>query len=393
MTINCECGNCGKEYRVSNERAGRKFRCRQCDAAVHVPDGYEDEYEVPSSPRRNPASKRRRSGGRGKQTRSKKSKSKTNTSLIVGIGAGSIVLVAGIVVGYFLLTGDSREVSPVVEDQTIKEGNNNGLAQEKGVKRDADEPLTPQDHTAGATTLQEVKPETNHSVNSIGMAFVPFAAGTFTMGSSTIQQARPEHEVTLSQPFQMGIYEVTQEQYQRVMGTNPSKFKGEKNPVEQVRWTDAVAFCEKLSTLPKERATGFQYRLPTEAEWEYACRAGTVTEFSFGDDPAEFSDHAWHRNNSEMKTHPAGEKRPNPAGLYDLHGNVFEWCHDWLGDYSDRAVTNPTGPDSGKLRVIRGGNFSSVVGFHASAIRVADSPMFRDSGVGFRVVRVKKQPK
>jgi len=393
MTINCECGNCGKEYRVSDERAGRKFRCRQCDADVHVPDGYEDEYEVPSSPRRNPASKRRRSGGGGKQTRSKKSKSNTNTSLIVGIGAGSIVLVAGIVVGYFLLTGDSREVSPVVEDQTIREGENNGLPQAKDVKRDGDESLTPKDHIAGATTLQEVKPEANQSVNSIGMAFVSFSAGTFTMGSDTSHQSGPKHEVTLSQAFQMGIYEVTQEQYQRVMGTNPSKFKGERNPVEQVRWADAVAFCEKLSTLPEERATGFQYRLPTEAEWEYGCRAGTVTEFSFGDDPAELSDYAWHEKNSGMKTHPVGEKRPNPAGLYDLHGNVYEWCHDWLGDYPDRAVIDPTGPVSGKLRVIRGGTFSHPTGFHITVLRVSDSPTLRSEMIGFRVVRVKTPAK
>ena len=222
------------------------------------------------------------------------------------------------------------------------------------------------------------------TTNSIGMKFVVIPPGEFTMGGN---------QVTLTQPFRMGMHEVTQEQYQRVMGTNPSKFKGERNPVEQVGWTDAVAFCEKLSTLPEERATGFQYRLPTEAEWEYGCRAGTVTEFSFGDDPAELSDYAWYEKNSGIKTHPVGEKRPNPAGLYDLHGNVYEWCHDWRGDYSDRAVTNPTGPVSGEYRVIRGGTFSHPAGFHGSSFRVADSPTPRSEMIGFPVIRVKAPPK
>jgi len=133
------------------------------------------------------------------------------------------------------------------------------------------------------------------AVNSIGMRFVPIPAGTFTMGDA---KHRPAHQVTLTKPFELGVYEVTQEQYEKVMGTNPSHFKGSQNPVEKVSWDDAVEFCRKLSALPAEKSAGYEYRLPTEAEWEYACRAGTTTTYSFGDSESELGAYAWYGNNS-----------------------------------------------------------------------------------------------
>ena len=166
----------------------------------------------------------------------------------------------------------------------------------------------------------------------------------------------------------MGVYEVTQDQYERVMGTNPSGFEGRSNPVERVHWDDAVEFCRKLSSLPKEKSAGRVYRLPTEAEWEYACRAGTATEYSFGDDASELAEYAWFGNNSgdrmidvlniwntdndnygkrlldnNCQAHPVGEKLPNAWGLYDMHGNVAEWCQDRHGDYPSGSVTDPRG--------------------------------------------------
>jgi formylglycine-generating enzyme required for sulfatase activity len=152
------------------------------------------------------------------------------------------------------------------------------------------------------------------------------------MGSDERENEKPIHEVIVL-AFQIGKYPVTQAQYQAVMGNNPSRFSGNpQNPVETVTWFDAQKFCEELSKL-----TGNNYRLPTEAEWEYACRAGTETRFSFGDEENQLGDYAWFDGNSNNATHPVGEKRPNPWGIYDMHGNVWEWCADqWHPSYVNK---------------------------------------------------------
>jgi formylglycine-generating enzyme required for sulfatase activity len=218
--------------------------------------------------------------------------------------------------------------------------------------------------------------------NSIGMQFKLIPAGTFEMG-----EGKEAHAVALTQPFHLGVYEATQEQYEKVTGTNPSKFKGPQNPVEQVSWDDAVEFCRKLSGSPAEKAAGYVYRLPTEAEWEYACRAGTTTKYSFGDSDSELGDYAWYDENSGKTTHPVGGKKPNGWGLYDMHGNVWEWCQDWHGDYPSRSVTDPTGAASGSLRVYRGGSWHYISGLCRSAYRSGTAPDYRYHFLGFRVLR------
>ena len=154
-----------------------------------------------------------------------------------------------------------------------------------------------------------------------------------------------------------------------------------------MRWYDAVEFCRKLSDLPAEKSAGHVYRLPTEAEWKYACRAGTTTKYSFGDRASELGDYAWYRDNSGKTTHPVGGKKPNPWGLYDMHGNVWEWCQDWYGDYPSGAVTDPTGPASGDRRVLHGGSFFLRTSDVRSAYRNNYQPATRGNAIGFRPAR------
>ncbi len=218
------------------------------------------------------------------------------------------------------------------------------------------------------------------SALAIGMEFKLIPAGTFLMGWSDGAQ-----EITLTQPFKIGVQEVTQAQYEQVMGNNPSHFKGAENPVEMISWDDAVEFCRRLSELPSEKAAGNVYRLPTEAEWAYACRAGTTTQFSFGDDDSDLGDYAWYAENSASKTHPVGSKLPNAWGLHDMHGNVWEWCQDRDGDDPNGSRTDPTGPLSGSNRVIRGGAWFNYANFCRSALRYGYDPSSRNKGRGFRV--------
>jgi len=220
----------------------------------------------------------------------------------------------------------------------------------------------------------------------VTMKCILVPAGKFMMGSAKSETDRhsdegPQHEVTITKPFYMAATEVTQEQYQRIMGTNPSHFKGAKNPVECVSWDDAAEFCRRLS----ER-TGKTVRLPTEAEWEYACRAGSTTRYCFGDADEGLGEYAWHSANSGTTTHPVGHKKSNAWGLYDMHGNVWEWCADWYGDYPKGAVTDPQGPASGAFRVLRGGSWDGSLDGCRSASRFDTAPGYRFYFYGFRVV-------
>jgi formylglycine-generating enzyme required for sulfatase activity len=205
----------------------------------------------------------------------------------------------------------------------------------------------------------------------------------FTMGSPASEANRSndeiQHEVTISKPFYLGVTEVTQEQYEAVMGNNPSNFKDAKNPVERVSWDDAVEFCKKLSS-----KTGKTVRLPTEAEWEYACRAGTTGAYAGN---GSLDDMGWYTSNSSSKTHPVGQKKPNAWGLYDMHGNVYEWCGDWYADkYPTGAAKDPTGPASGESRVLRGGSWDLYPQYCRSAYRDWLSPGSRGVDIGFSVV-------
>jgi formylglycine-generating enzyme required for sulfatase activity len=223
-------------------------------------------------------------------------------------------------------------------------------------------------------------------VNTIHMEFVLIPAGSFMMGSDEASgdvsdNETPPHQVRISKPFYLGKFEVTQTQWMAVMGDDPSKFKGSDNPVEQVSWYDAQEFIERLN----RREATEKYRLPTEAEWEYAARARTTGAYSFGNDAGELDIHAWYRDNSDEKTYPVGRKKPNPWGLYDIYGNVYEWVQDWFGYYSSAPTTDPRGPSSGLARVLRGGSWYNGAGDLRSASRTSLSPEIRYGTYGFRL--------
>ena len=226
--------------------------------------------------------------------------------------------------------------------------------------------------------------------NGVIMEFVLIPAGQFDMGSPSTERDRdndegPVHHVTISKPFYMGKYEVTQRQYYIVAKSKPSEFKQDDGPVETVSWGQADSFCKKLGKI-----RGESFRLPTEAEWEYACRAGSQSRFYFGDDPAYsmIEQYAWCSKNSDSETHPVGQKKPNSFGLYDMHGNVWEWCSDYYAAdyYHDSVSIDPIGALYGKSRVIRGGGWFRSARYCRSANRSGLEPVYVRDHLGFRVV-------
>ncbi len=246
-------------------------------------------------------------------------------------------------------------------------------------------PATPPTETAGLNRT---------GTNATEM--VQITGGKFIMGDKDEVDA-PPHEVIVSSFF-MDKHLVTQEQFQKIMGANPSRWKGDKNPVEQLRWSDAVRFCNKRSELE-----GFQpcydlktlkcdfdangYRLPTEAEWEYACRAGTRTAYFFGESPAKLGDYAWFDKNSGGHPRPVGQKQPNPWGLYDIAGNVWEWCNDFykVDYYQEAPRENPKGPNEAQNKVLRGGAWRFSAENCRSGYRYNESPGYSDVCFGYDI--------
>jgi len=256
---------------------------------------------------------------------------------------------------------------------------------------------------------RDVKPDVDLAESTeSGVEMALISGGSFQMGSSAEDQIDETPHTVQVDSFYMDKYEVTQEEYERVVGTNPSRWKGEENPVEQIRWKDAIEYCNARSRLEDLQpaydeqtwrcdfgANG--YRLPTEAEWEYAARAGTTTAYSFGNDRTKLDGHAWFKENCTRGPHPVGQKEPNPWGLHDMYGNVWEWCHDFYQEdyYQQSPEKNPRGPESGDTRVVRGGCWNSRPDMCRSSYRNYEDPAFTDacfakeiSGfVGLRCVR------
>jgi formylglycine-generating enzyme required for sulfatase activity len=248
--------------------------------------------------------------------------------------------------------------------------------------------------TPESTSSKTESPAQTKTESDTGMVLIP--GGTFIMGDKD-EVDSPPHEVTVS-AFNIDKYLVTQEQYEKLMGDNPSRWKGKTNPVEQMRWSDAVRFCNARS-----KAEGFEpsydlntwkcnfdangYRLPTEVEWEYACRAGTTTAYFFGDDESKLKAYAWYEDNSGGKPHPVGQKPANPWGLYDMSGNVWQWCNDFykVDYYQESPKENPRGPESGETKVLRGGAWKFSAESCRSGYRYNENPGYADVCFGYDI--------
>ena len=290
---------------------------------------------------------------------------------------------------------DCWEMFEAAKSYYLKNGKEKGLKQfhyvltcgSEVVKREAEQWLAEQERKSATEpkTANNSEIET-FTVHGVAFKMVRVVGGTFQMGATSEQGSdadsdeTPVHSVTLSD-YYIGQTEVTQELWEAVMGSNPSYFKGDnQRPVEKVSWNDCQEFIEKLN-----RLTGKNFRLPTEAEWEYAARGGNKSrgyKYSGSNNPDAV---AWYDDNSGSKTHPVATKQSNELGLYDMSGNVYEWCQDWYGGYKSNSQTNPTGASRGRDRVVRGGSWSDGAWGVRVSLRNFDAPDYRSYGSGLRL--------
>ena len=270
----------------------------------------------------------------------------------------------------------------MVEAQTHNMSNNQTRKQTATTQKKQSTNSSKSRKSSAATYTPEVK---TYYANGVAFQMVEVRGGTFTMGATSEQGSdaesdeKPAHNVTL-RDYYIGKTEVTQALWEAVMGNNPSWFKGENQPVEMISWNDCKEFISKLNSL-----TGKRFRMPTEAEWEYAARGGSKSRGYKYSGSNTLDDVAWYSGISDYETHEVGTKSPNELGLYDMSGNVSEWCSDWYGDYSSAFQTNPKGPDSGARRAIRGGGWFNFARYCRCSSRNFSGPGRRDNNLGLRL--------
>ena len=280
------------------------------------------------------------------------------------------------------------EVTMCEEAEKVRQAEEKRRLAEEQKRKEAEQKRNTAKKSSSKNALSQQIFSKTYTANGVSFDMMMVKAGTFTMGAtSEMKDANSDekstHQVTLTNDYYIGKTEVTQALWKAVMGNNPSYFKGDNLPVENVSWDDCQKFISKLNSL-----TGQNFRLPTEAEWEFAARGGNNSNHCQYSGSNELGDVAWYHGNSGYNTHAVATKKPNELGLYDMSGNVCEWCSDWYGYYSRGLQTNPTGPSSGSYRVIRGDSWRDIAWSCRSSIRVNNTPDFSDNDLGLRLVLV-----
>jgi formylglycine-generating enzyme required for sulfatase activity/serine/threonine protein kinase len=319
-----------------------------------------------------------------RQIERRREKKGNNSAVFVLVGVIGGIALLGIVL--IIALGGKKAAPEVVNTESVKEESIKEESKAKAKQMELVKLKQEEEAKVKQMELVKLKQEEEAKFAAIEKEMVLIAAGRFMMGSPESEKNRDndetQHEVTITKPYYMGKYEVTQEQWKMVMGDSPSNNKEAKFPVTNVSWADCQEFIKKLNS-----KTSGGFRLPTEAEWEYACRAGTSTAYTFGDSltkgDANYGDGAAGRESIKA----TGNFKPNAFGLYDMHGNVWEWCEDWKADYPRGAVTDPKGPATGECRVLRGGSFDSFESKARSSVRVYFTPAYRLFDFGFRLAR------
>ena len=287
--------------------------------------------------------------------------------------------------GYVMAEGTVKlsEEAPRVINETLQRSSSaQNTATEDSQQANPVSSIAPANIIQTSNTPSSADGIETFTVNGVTFNMVRVDGGTFQMGSNDSEafySEQPIHQVTLS-GYSIGETEVTQALWEAVMGSNPSNWKGSSLPVERVSWKDCQKFITRLN-----QKTGRTFRLPTEAEWEFAARGGNKSRGYKYSGSNNIGEVAWYEDNSGSETHAVKTKQSNELGIYDMSGNVWEWCQDWKGDYSSSAQTNPTGPSSGSSRVLRGGSWYFTTGYCRSSIRISYSPAYRISFLGFRL--------
>ncbi|MEE2685838.1 MAG: SUMF1/EgtB/PvdO family nonheme iron enzyme, partial [Planctomycetota bacterium] len=377
MPISVTCPDCSSTFELRDELAGKKTRC-SCGTVIAIPDSQVDSSPLPADigpvqPAHDPlaagptsdpllGSSRLLASNHWSSSPSTQPRQRYADTEDQGV-PGWILPLFGGVLAIILLGGI----------MILSQGNDNETPPDDDLATAPSEPATdpglPTEVVPPEIPPQTIPPAGGNSsslTNSIGMQLVEIISqGSRMMGTNepdgeAFRDEKPSHSVNLLRRFKAGMHEVTQAQFAEIMGENPSTFTGDKLPVNNVSWHQAVEFCQKLSLRKEEFDAKRAYRLPTEAEWEYMARWGTKTVYHFGDDPANLDAHAWYNANSNKATQPVGQKNPNPLGLHDMLGNVSEWCSDWYSSdyYVVSSSEMPLGPSEGKVKVLRGGSWA-----------------------------------
>jgi formylglycine-generating enzyme required for sulfatase activity/serine/threonine protein kinase len=402
------CLRCKNILKLKLESAGRAGRCPKCQSPIDVaPDlgSLSLKSERPMSrtetPAGDPATEAATKKGPGEDSDDRGDRVLAGYGWIIAAGVLVLAHVAGNMAQVPIALQSGIAVAAIVSYAAMRRAgaralppsSNDRRATVKKPRADPRSASPAPDGNAESPGRDHLLPQKTRS-NSIDMRFVMCQGGDFLMGDAEGAADETPHRITLSQPFFIGEFPVTYGQWCRVMEERPDPQRDTNTPMIRVTWTDAMEFCRRLTQFPQELHAGRTYRLPSEAEWEYACRAGSTTTYPWGNERKQIADHCWYVANAGGRPQQVGQKMANQWGVSDMLGNVWEWCSDWYAEdfYLCSPPVDPVGPDAGSRRVIRGGSWGDSAGYCRPACRGKEPPENPGSGIGLRVVCSSKGP-